>query len=138
MFTINKGPSACASVACATGAAAIGDSLRVLQLGNADVMIAGGSEDALTPTSIHASIKMQAMCTKKFSEARETSRPFDKKRAGFVLSEGSGVLVLETLEHALKRKAPQIYCEVLGYGCSCKACFDSRRRELFQARVVKQ
>ena len=82
-------------------------------------MVAGGSEDSFCPTSIHSSIKMQAMNTKKFERAAQSSRPFDKQRAGFVLSEGSGVVVLEDLEHAVQRGA-RIYCELLGYGCSCK------------------
>ncbi len=114
-----KGPSATASTACATGSSAIGDSFRLIQHGDADIIIAGGAEDALNPTNIQASIKMQAMTTKIYPSAAESSRPFDDRRSGFVLGEGCGIVVLEELEHALKRNA-KIYCELLGYGQSCK------------------
>lgn len=81
-------------------------------------MIAGGSEDAVNPTNIQASIKMQAMSVKQYKSPEEASRPYDKDRSGFILGEGSGVVILEELEHAIKRGA-KIYAELIGYGCQC-------------------
>ncbi|KRX08585.1 Thiolase-like protein [Pseudocohnilembus persalinus] len=112
-----NGPSNTSSTACATGASSIGDSFRQIQMGTADIMIAGSSEDSISPTNIHGSLKLQAMSSKKWASAGQSSRPFDQQRSGFILGEGSGVLILEELSHALNRNA-KIYCELTGYGQS--------------------
>jgi 3-oxoacyl-[acyl-carrier-protein] synthase II len=83
-------------------------------------MIAGGTEDCLSETLIYSCIKMQAMVQKKYELPSQASRPFDRDRSGFVLGEGSGVLVLETLESALERNA-KIYAEIVGYSCRSKS-----------------
>lgn len=111
-----KGPNYATVSACATSAHAIGDAYRIIQYGDADVMITGGTEAAITPMSIGGFTNMQAM-----SENNEgylhASRPFDKGRDGFVMGEGAGVVVLEELEHARTRGA-RIYAEVVGYGAT--------------------
>ena len=113
------GPNFSIVSACATGAHAIGESLNTLRLGEADVMIAGGSEAAITALSYSGFCSMKAMSTNN-DDFENASRPFDAERDGFVMGEGSGVVVLETLEHAKKRGA-RIYCELVGYGASCDA-----------------
>jgi 3-oxoacyl-[acyl-carrier-protein] synthase II len=113
------GPNFSIVSACATGAHAIGESLKTLRLGEADVMIAGGSEAAITALSYGGFCSMKAMSTNN-DEFETASRPFDAERDGFVMGEGAGVIVLETLEHAKKRGA-RIYCELVGYGASCDA-----------------
>jgi 3-oxoacyl-[acyl-carrier-protein] synthase II len=111
-----RGPNYCTVSACASSAHAVGDSFRILQRGDADVMITGGAEATVTPMTIAGFGNMKALSAR--NDSPETaSRPFDADRDGFVLGEGSGVLVLETLEHALKRGA-KIYAEVVGYGQS--------------------
>lgn len=111
-----KGPSSAVATACASGNNAIGDAFRMIQTDMADVMITGGSEAALTPMGLSGFARMNALSTR--NESPETaSRPFDKDRDGFVLSEGAGVVVLEEYEHARKRGAV-ILGEVLGYGMS--------------------
>jgi len=111
-----KGPNYATQSACATSAHAIGDAFRMLVYGDADIMIAGGSEAAVAPMAIGGFGNMQALSTR--NESPETaSRPFDQTRDGFVLGEGAGIVVLEELEHARKRGA-HIYCEVVGYGAT--------------------
>jgi len=109
-----KGPNLCIVTACATGAHSIGDSLRIIQYGDADVMVAGGTEANLTPLTVGGFNAMKALSTRNDAPTK-ASRPFDKDRDGFVVAEGSGIIVLEELEHAKKRGA-KIYAEVAGYG----------------------
>lgn len=106
--------------ACATGTHAIGEALLHLQLGKEDVILAGGSEAAITPLAFAGFCAMKAMATNFNDEPERASRPFDADRCGFVMGEGAGVLVLERYEHAVARGA-KIYCEVSGYGATCDA-----------------
>jgi 3-oxoacyl-[acyl-carrier-protein] synthase II len=109
-----KGPNACVSTACASGAHAIGDSFKLIQRGACDAMVAGGSEAAVTPLGIGAFCAMRAMSTR--NDTPETaSRPFDRTRDGFVMGEGAGIVVLEELDAARARGA-RIYAEMTGYG----------------------
>ena len=112
-----KGPNHSVVTACASGAHAIGDSSRLIMYGDADVMICGGSEAACTRLGIAGFGAMRALSTKFNSDPQRASRPWDQNRDGFVLSEGSGILVLEDYEHAKARSA-KIYAEVIGYGLS--------------------
>ena len=114
-----KGPSSAVSTACAAGSNAIGDSFRLLQLGKADAMICGGAEASITPLGVAGFSSAKALSFRNDNPS-SASRPFDADRDGFVIGEGSGVLVLETLEHARDRNA-QIYAEVVGYGSTCDA-----------------
>ncbi len=111
-----KGPNSTAVTACATGTHSIGDSYKLIQRGDADVMICGGAEATIRPTGLAGFCAMRAMSTRN-GEPEKASRPFDTERDGFVMGEGSGILILESLEHAQKRGA-KIYAEVIGYGLS--------------------
>ena len=111
-----KGPSSAVATACASASNAIGDAFRVIQHDVADVMIAGGSEAAITPMGLSGFARMGALST-RLDAPEAASRPFDRDRDGFVLSEGAGVVVLEEYEHAKQRGAP-IFAEMLGYGVS--------------------
>ena len=114
-----KGPSSSVSTACAAGSNAIGDSFRILQLGKADAMICGGAEASITPLGVAGFSSAKALSFR--NDSPETaSRPFDAERDGFVIGEGSGMLVLETLDNAKKRNA-KIYAEIIGYGTTCDA-----------------
>ncbi|MDR7417537.1 MAG: beta-ketoacyl-ACP synthase II [Armatimonadota bacterium] len=119
ILTGAKGPSSCVVTACATGGNAIGDAVRIVQRGDADVMLAGGSEAAITPLSMAGFCSMKAMSTRN-DEPSRACRPFDATRDGFVMGEGAGVVVLEALEHAEARGAP-IMAEILGYGSTTDA-----------------
>jgi 3-oxoacyl-[acyl-carrier-protein] synthase II len=114
-----RGPGGCHATACASSGHAIGDAMHYLRRGLADVMVAGGAEAACTPLCIGAFMVMKALSTRN-DEPQKASRPFDADRDGFVLSEGAGMFVLETEEHARKRGAT-IYAELVGYGNSSDA-----------------
>jgi len=109
-----RGPNSSVVTACATGNHAIGDATRIIQRGDADVMIAGGAEAIIIPLTIAGFCQMKAMSTRN-DEPTKASRPFDAERDGFVAGEGGGLVVLESLEHARRRDA-RIYAEVVGYG----------------------
>ncbi len=113
-----KGKSLNVVTACATGTNSIGEAFRTIQYGDADVMVAGGTESAVTPLSIAGFTALTALSDS--SDPARCSIPFDKDRSGFVMGEGAGVVILEELEHAKKRGA-HIYAEMLGYGCSSDA-----------------
>ena len=110
------GPNSATCTACSAGCHAIGDSFKIIERGAADVMIAGGSEAAITPMGVGGFAAMRALSTRN-EEPERASRPFDRDRDGFVIGEGSGIVVLEELEHARRRDAP-ILAEIVGYGMS--------------------
>lgn len=115
-----RGPNFGVVSACASGTHAIGEAYHMLKLGKADIFLAGGSEAAVSPLSFAGFCAMKAMSTAFNSEPKRASRPFDAQRDGFVMSDGSGIIVLEELEHAQRRGA-RIYCELVGYSASCDA-----------------
>jgi 3-oxoacyl-[acyl-carrier-protein] synthase II len=115
-----KGPNHCAMEACASGTNAIGMAFRLIQWGEADVMIAGGSDAGIIATNVASTDLLGALSSKRNNEPSKASRPFDADRDGFVFGEGSGVVILESLESAEKRGA-KIYAEVIGYGNNCDA-----------------
>ena len=114
-----KGPNYCVVSACASGAHSIGEGLRLLQRGEVDMVVAGGTESAITPIGIAGFCSMKAMSTRN-DAPEKASRPFDANRDGFVMGEGAGIVILEDYEHAKKRGA-RIYCELAGYGATCDA-----------------
>ncbi len=114
-----KGPNFSNVTACATGAHSIGLAMRAIQYGDADIMIAGGTESTICPMAIGGFSSMKALSTRN-DEPERASRPFDKDRDGFIVSEGAGVVVLEEYEHA-RRRGAEIYTELCGFGMSCDA-----------------
>ncbi len=114
-----KGPNSATCTACSASAHAIGDSLEIIRRGGAEIMIAGGSEAAITPLGVGGFASMRALSTRN-DDPQRASRPFDLERDGFIIGEGSGVVILEELERAQSRGA-EIYCELVGYGMSADA-----------------
>lgn len=114
-----KGPNFCVTSACASGTHSIGEAMRIIQYGDADIMIAGGAEASLAMLAIGGFSALRAT-SRRNDDPEAASRPFDRERDGFVMSEGAGILVLEEKEHALKRGA-RIYCDAAGYGRTCDA-----------------
>ena len=114
-----KGPNAVITTACASSTHAIGMAFKLLQLGNAQVIISGGTESAITPMALAGFCKMRALSTQN-DHPKKASKPFDKGRDGFIMGEGAGILVLETLQHAKERNA-NIYAEILGFGMTADA-----------------
>ncbi len=114
-----KGPSSAVSTACAAGSNAIGDAFRLIQMGKADVMICGGAEASITPLGVAGFASAKALSFRNDNPAT-ASRPFDSQRDGFVIGEGAGVLIIESIEHA-KQRGAKIYAELIGYGTTCDA-----------------
>jgi 3-oxoacyl-[acyl-carrier-protein] synthase II len=136
-----RGPSSATATACTSSAHAVGDSYRIIQRGEADVMIAGGSEAAITALGVGGFNAMRALSTRN-DDPQKASRPFDKDRDGFVVGEGAGILILEELERARARGA-KIYCELAGYGMTSDAhhitapCEDGDGAARVMARAIK-
>ncbi len=115
-----KGPNFGLVSACATSAHAIGEAMRMIRTGDADIMLAGGSEAAITRLSYAGFCSMKAMSTSRNDDPKRSSRPFDKTRDGFIMGEGAGIVIIESEEHARARGA-RIYCELAGYAATCDA-----------------
>jgi 3-oxoacyl-[acyl-carrier-protein] synthase II len=140
-----KGPNEATATACTTSAHSIGDAYRIIERGDADVMIAGGSEAAITPMGVGGFAAMRALSTRN-DDPQHACRPFDKDRDGFVVGEGAGILILEDLEHA-KARGANILAEIIGYGMSADAhhitgmpddgdgCFRSMQNALRSAKL---
>ncbi|MFA7294088.1 MAG: beta-ketoacyl-ACP synthase II [Candidatus Omnitrophota bacterium] len=114
-----KGPNSCVATACASGSHAIGEAYRTILYGDADIMLTGGTESCIVPTAVGGFCALRALSTRN-DDPKRASRPFDRDRDGFIMAEGCGLVVLETLEHAQKRNA-NIIAEIVGFGMSCDA-----------------
>ncbi|MDP2860626.1 MAG: beta-ketoacyl-ACP synthase II [bacterium] len=114
-----KGPNSCVATACASGSHAIGDAFKILERGDAEVIVSGGTESCIVPTGMGGFCALRALSTRN-NEPEKASRPFDLERDGFIMAEGCGLVVMETLRHAQKRNA-HILAEIVGYGMSCDA-----------------
>jgi 3-oxoacyl-[acyl-carrier-protein] synthase II len=114
-----KGPNSCVATACASGSHAIGEAYRTILYGDADIMLTGGTESCIVPTAVGGFCALRALSTRN-DDPKKASRPFDAQRDGFIMAEGCGLVVLETLEHALARNA-EIIAEITGFGMSCDA-----------------
>jgi len=114
-----KGPNSCVATACASGSHAIGEAYRTILYGDADIMLTGGTESCIVPTAVGGFCALRALSTRNDNPLK-ASRPFDRERDGFIMAEGCGLVVLETLEHAQKRNA-DIIAEITGFGSSCDA-----------------
>ena len=128
-----QGPNICLSSACATGTHALGEAMQMIRRGQADVMVSGGAEAVVVPVALSAFKNMGAISSRN-DEPQRASRPFDADRDGFVMGEGAGVLILESLDHAKQRDA-RIYCELLGYGATCDAFHMTAPQETGQGAV---
>ena len=114
-----KGPNTCIATACASGSHSIGDAYRTILCGDADVMLTGGTEACIVPTAVGGFCALRALSTRN-DDPQKASRPFDRERDGFIMGEGCGLVVMETLEHAKARNA-NIIAEIVGYGATCDA-----------------
>ncbi|MGA2775423.1 MAG: beta-ketoacyl-ACP synthase II [Candidatus Omnitrophota bacterium] len=114
-----RGPNSAVATACASGSHAIGDAFKIIERGDADLMITGGTESCIVATGVGGFCALKSLSTRN-NEPEKACRPFDKERDGFIIAEGCGLVVLESLEHAKKRGA-HIYAEISGYGMSCDA-----------------
>ncbi len=114
-----KGPNICVTTACASGSHAIGEAFRMIQQGYADVVVTGGTESCITSLGVGGFCALKALSTRN-DDPKKASRPFEANRDGFIMSEGCGIVVLESLEHAVKRGA-KVYAEMAGFGMSCDA-----------------
>ncbi|MCX5707323.1 MAG: beta-ketoacyl-ACP synthase II [Candidatus Omnitrophica bacterium] len=114
-----KGPNSCVATACASGSHAIGDAFRIMERGDADVMVTGGTESCIVATAVGGFCALKAL-SKRNDRPQKASRPFDRERDGFIMAEGCGLVVMETLGHAKKRNA-HIIAEIIGFGMTCDA-----------------